>query len=303
MLRAVFISFLVFSLAVSACAREEPSLANESETECSSRLVVAGAFVTELIDELGSLNCMVGRDERSIYPEKAREIPNIGGPRELGAEAIINLRPDTLFVASYAGPDRMIDRVQEAGVNVVRLMPNYTKDNIVENVRTVAAHIGEIERGDNLIRSFEREYEQVFEETHSADPTINGLFVVSVGDNGLVASGGGTAADAIFHLANIENGATHMGVQPISLEVYIQSEIDTILLVSEMYEILSDEAALRGENVAALFDHPNNPKLIHLPANQLLSTDLRLPRTALKLRCMTAPLPICESLEEYFDSK
>ena len=88
----------------------------------SSRVVVAGGSITEIIYFLNSEEKIVALDVTSNYPEKAKELPSIGYVRNLSAEGILSMNPSIVFGEDDMGPPGVIKQLRDINIDL-RIIP------------------------------------------------------------------------------------------------------------------------------------------------------------------------------------
>jgi iron complex transport system substrate-binding protein len=84
----------------------------------------------------------------------------LGVPAVKGAEEILRLNPDLIFVASYSRAE-VIDLLQAAGAPIFRFATYESLRDIEGNISTIGYAIGEEDRAAKLIAQMEREVEAV----------------------------------------------------------------------------------------------------------------------------------------------
>ena len=120
-----------------------------------ARIVTAGAAVTEIVSGLGLGPQIVAVDTSSKNLEQARDKPDVGYVRMLGAEGILSQKPDLFLASGEAGPPAVLEQIKAAGVDVVVVPNGYSLDNIDDKIRAIAAAAGRVEAGEKLITQVE----------------------------------------------------------------------------------------------------------------------------------------------------
>lgn len=98
------------------------------------RIVSLLPSLTETVCQLDQCQRLVGVDRYSTWPERVRQLPQVGGGLDPNIEAIVALRPDLVLVATSS---RASDRLRALGIKVVALEPKTHAD-----VRRVLDKIG-----------------------------------------------------------------------------------------------------------------------------------------------------------------
>lgn len=92
------------------------------------------------------------------YSNVAEQASSIAARPVRGAEDILSLDPDLIFVASYSRAET-VELLRSAGAPVFRFSDFSTVESIKANIRTVAYAVGEEARGQELIAWMERQIE------------------------------------------------------------------------------------------------------------------------------------------------
>ena len=81
-------------------------------------IVSISTSTTEILFAIGAGDQVVGRDEYSVYPEAALDVPSVGAMWEdLPAEAILALEPDLIVAAQIISEDQ-VQALHDLGLNV-----------------------------------------------------------------------------------------------------------------------------------------------------------------------------------------
>lgn len=137
--------------------------ANEDESGQAEtkrlHIVSVDASVTEILFALGCGDQIVGRDQTSIYPVEALEIPDVGGHPSLNAEGILKLRPQLLIGTDRMKPASIKDQLRGAGVNVEIISKVPTVEGARNKIKTIAKLVDKVAEGQALIIKMEEELE------------------------------------------------------------------------------------------------------------------------------------------------
>jgi iron complex transport system substrate-binding protein len=122
------------------------------------RLVSVGTSITESLRALSVGHQIVAVDNSSkdYIPEVAK-LPGVGAFRTISAEGIVSLKPDIVFLAFDAGPPEAIKQMRDAGLNVIVAPRNYSVEEVKATVRFLAAKLNRQPRGEEVVRSIERD--------------------------------------------------------------------------------------------------------------------------------------------------
>jgi iron complex transport system substrate-binding protein len=163
------------------------------------RTIVAGGGLTEIVYALGGQEALVGVDVTSQFPAAARRLPQVGYLRALGAEGLLSLHPDLIVLGHDAGPPSVVAQLRAVGRRVELMPPIHGPEALAAAVLTL---------GRLLHRPGAPAVAQAVTEDFAALagivaplPRARCLFLLSAGGGAPMASGTGTAADAMLRLA------------------------------------------------------------------------------------------------------
>jgi len=207
--------------------------------EAGPRVVSLGGAVTETVFALGLDSLLVGVDRSSVYPPEARDLPDVGYFRTLGAEGVLSLAPEVVLAAEESGPPTVLRRLREAGVRLVEIPSESSPAGAVEKVRRVAGALGVPARGHALAEAMEERFAEArrLRDRRSLSPRV--LFVWSQGGGSLLVSGTGTSAATMLELAGAENAVTGFeGFKPLTAEAAVAAGPDVVVVPRSTLERL-----------------------------------------------------------------
>src|SRR5690625_3207568 len=109
MMRIIILTAALFACAATATAADLPN---------TTRVVVAGGGLTEILYALGVEDHIVGVDTTSTWPPEVADKPEVGYMRALSAEGVLSLSPTLLLTTDEAGPQKALLLVGASGVTV-----------------------------------------------------------------------------------------------------------------------------------------------------------------------------------------
>ncbi len=217
-----------------------------SAADAPKRIVSVGGSVTEAIYALGAEASLVGVDTSSTYPEAAKKLPQCGYQRMLSAEGVASLKPDMVILAGSAGPAAAIEQLEKLGIPMVRLSEGYSLQIAKEHLLKIGAVLGRDDAARTLAEAIDTQVSRI--QPGVGTPRV--LFVLSRGGGAAVASGSGTAADAMIRLAGGENVVTDFeGYKPISSEALVSLDPEVIVTTARTFAEFGEdglEKALPG---------------------------------------------------------
>lgn len=199
------------------------SLANE-------RIVIAGGSLTEIVFALGAGDDVVGVDKTSSYPEKVKQLPQIGYWKLLNIEGVLSLRPTLFITLNDVEPDNVIEKVSESKVDVLALrrVPG-TIELLYENINKIASKLNKQEEGEKLINRIKANLADIQAKIATHPQKTKVLSLMSMSGSNSVA-GKNTTIDALITIAGGENLATHNSFKSYTAESIIAINPEVIIL-------------------------------------------------------------------------
>lgn len=248
-----------------------------------SKVVVASGGITEIIYQLGAEGVLAGVDTTSSYPESAQQLPSIGYMRAISAEGVLSLKPDLLLLSNEAGPKKVLDLLQQAGLTMQTVNSEHSVEGLIERVKQVAGLLAKQEKGDALVARLlqqQRELQQHIK--GKTKPRV--LFLLTHGGRSPMSAGHGTAADAVIGLAGAENVVKSFhGYRPLSQEAVAALQPDFIITTQQGLQQIGGADALLERAGIDLTPAAKNKQLIAMDAAYLLGFGPRVLEASLQL--------------------
>ena len=118
------------------------------------RIITLSPHATELVFQLGAGDRVVGTVEYSDYPQKARQIPRIGGYNTISLEQIAALRPDLVVTWPSGNPPAILDALARQKIPLFATDPGHL-DDIGEDLRTLGRMLGVADKGEAEARALD----------------------------------------------------------------------------------------------------------------------------------------------------
>ncbi|EJF94345.1 ABC transporter substrate-binding protein [Bartonella taylorii] len=231
-LRRLSSFFLIFILP-SLSPFSQPVIA-EPTTHFSenARIVSIGGSLTEIVYALGAQDQLVARDSTSVYPQDALKLPVLGYMRALSPEGVLSLAPEGILLVEGSGPPSTIDILKKTSIPLVIIPENYSRENVIEKIRLVGKAIHREAQAAELIKKISRDFVDNDALLAKVTKPKRVLFVFSVQNGRVMASGTDTAADGMIKLSGGINAITdYKGYKLLNSEALLKSNPDVILLV------------------------------------------------------------------------
>ncbi len=242
------------------------------------RIVSISPSMTEILFAIGAGGQMVGRDDFSVYPEAAAEIPSIGSLWEgLPTEAILALEPD-LIVAAQIISEEHVQTFRDLGLNVYWQSNPQDFEGLFANLRELAAITGHTDETETVIADLAARVSAVQEALAVTSETPAVFYEVDATDpSNPFSAGAGTFIDYIINQAGGTNVAASVeGDYPqLGVESLIDLNPAFILLSDAVYGISPESVAARPgwEAISAVQNnniYPIDPNIMSLPGPRLV---------------------------------
>ncbi|MCL1124531.1 heme/hemin ABC transporter substrate-binding protein [Shewanella surugensis] len=207
---------------------------NSSE-EASTRLISAGAGITELVLALGGEKNLIGTDSSSQIPAQLAQVTQVGYHRMLSAEGLLSLHPDVLLGSDVMGPEKTLALLRSANVHVVSLPSATNQAGLFNNIDIISQLLGSQQQAEKLKSNITKQLTHIKSnhiKLEQSKQPIKVLFMLLQAGRPAKVGGKGTAADTIIQLAGGENSAPFSGYKILSQEGILSLQPDVILLSS-----------------------------------------------------------------------
>lgn len=111
------------------------------ESTSTARIVSLATGVAETVVALGAADRLVGRDESSRVDAIA-DVPVVTQAHAVNAEQVLTLAPDLVLIDAATAPQEAIDRIADAGIEIVTVPEAWSLDDMDARIRAVAQAVG-----------------------------------------------------------------------------------------------------------------------------------------------------------------
>ncbi|MBT2969169.1 MAG: hypothetical protein B6D72_01965 [gamma proteobacterium symbiont of Ctena orbiculata] len=230
-MRPTAIGLFLLLLTSLAAATEMPPRRVVSVNLCSDQLLLLLADPRQV----ASVSHLATEPASSFVAEQAARYP----VNHARAEEIIRLEPDLILVTPHTNP-RLRTTLEQLGYTLHQLFLGHRLEDIVADIRQLAARLGQVSRGESLIAGMQRRLQSHLPD--SAKPSPTAIFYQPRG----YTSGSGTLQDEALRLAGWNNLAAQHGVEgyaPVPLEEILLWQPET--LFTSAYTKTGDSLAER----------------------------------------------------------
>lgn len=211
----------------------------------AQRVLSIGGAVTEIVYALGEEKRLVGRDSTSSYPEAALKLPDVGYMRALAPEGVLSIKPDLILAREGSGPPEAIEVLKSASIPYVEVPERYTAEGVDAAIKVVSEALDTEEKGNELRTELATRMTALADAVAGIEEKKRVLFILSMQDGRILASGKGTAANGMLALAGAANAVTEYdGYKQLTDEALIAANPDVILMMDRGGEFAVDDKTL-----------------------------------------------------------
>ncbi|WP_082074862.1 heme/hemin ABC transporter substrate-binding protein [Martelella endophytica] len=251
-----------------------------------SRLVTIGGSVTEIVYALGAGDEIVGRDTTSTFPPEANDLPDVGYMRQLSPEGVLSVSPTAIISIEGAGPPETIDVLKKADLDFAEVPEAYSRDGIIEKVKTIGTLIGRKTEAEALAADIAADLDPILAANEARTEKKRAIFILSLRGGKVMGSGTGTAANGVIEAAGLENAIGDFpGYKALSDEAVIEAAPDIILVMGGAaggHSLSNDDMA--GQPALALTPAVQNGAIYHIDPVGMMNFG---PRFADNLKTLT----------------
>jgi iron complex transport system substrate-binding protein len=251
----------------------------------TSRIVVIGGALTEVVYALGQQARIVAVDSTSQYPESAlKEKKNVGYMRSISTEGVLSMNPTLIVASDKAGPPEVVKALKSGPLSYIEVDDRPEQGALIGRIKLISSVLNAEQAGRQLVARVEGAFKSLEAERTAGDRRARVLFILSVRNGRMVVGGRATAADEMLKLAGHHNAAeTIDGFKAISEEALIEMAPDIVLTMTRSGDrSLRDEvlamAAIRATPAAA------QHRIIEVDGLRFLGFGPRAPEAAIELR-------------------
>lgn len=197
------------------------------------RVVSIDGSITEIVYALGAEQSLVGVDTTSVYPAQVKKLPNVGYMRRLSGEGILSLNPSLVITSEDAGPEKVLENLTQAGLNIETIPSHRSIDGVIAKVEAVARVLNKLEAGDALASQIKTQSTAILDTfvTPNIAKKPRVMFLLAMGGHGASIAGKETQADAMISLMGGENiGSDFNSYKPMSPEGALKAAPDVIII-------------------------------------------------------------------------
>ncbi|GHC75740.1 heme/hemin ABC transporter substrate-binding protein [Limoniibacter endophyticus] len=256
------------------------------DISAAKKIVSIGGSVTEIVYALEEEGRLVARDTTSVFPEQAHSLPDVGYMRQLSAEGVLSVGPDAIIAIEGSGPQDTVTLLGQANVPFVTVPEKHSAGGVVEKVEIIGRALGVSEKADKLASELREKLDAAAKASEAIAPAARRkvMFVLSVQNGRLMASGTGSAADAMIKMAGGVNAfPDYKGYKSLSDEAIIAAAPDVIVLMDRGGGDVSGATAILANPAVSQTPAGKEKRLVVLDGAFLLGFGPRTPEAIMAL--------------------
>jgi len=266
------------------------AIAQEMQQVDTSKVVVIGGALTEIVYALGEEGRLVARDSTSMYPREAMKLPDVGYMRALSPEGVMAVNPTAILAIEGSGPADALAVLKSSGIPFETVPEGFNRAAILKKIDLVGTFLGVPEKTKALEEKVGADLDAAIAEAakRPENERKRVLFVLSFQNGRVMAAGGHTAADGIIGLSggiNATDGAFE-GYKPLTDEAVVNAKPDVIMLMDRPGHGSSDDEVLKHPAIS-LTPAAANKAILRMDGLHLLGFG---PRTASAIRDLNKAL-------------
>lgn len=236
-----FIAVMMIALALlNGCSEsataEAPTTTEQEEANTTARIVSLNGTITELLYALDYGDRIVGVDVTSTYPaEKTGALPKLGHVSKLNTEALLEMRPDLIFVDAEDADKEALQQLRDAGIKIHAITSSPTLNNAADMARQLAEHLAipaeKLNTLNEQLAKDQKRLQAVLAQNEATGKKPKVLFIYARGAGRMLVAGKATEAASMIEIAGGENAITTFdNFEAMTPESLVAAAPDVILM-------------------------------------------------------------------------
>tara|TARA_B100000214_G_scaffold137643_2_gene98176 strand:+ start:1134 stop:1985 length:852 start_codon:yes stop_codon:yes gene_type:complete len=272
-LTSIFLFFVNFSWSDCSIAKD------------SSKTVIAGGSLTEVVYFLEQEQKIIGVDITSNFPPETSALPSIGYVRALSTEGILSLKPTLILGEDDMGPPLVVEQLSLTGLDVRILGENHSSSGILEKIECLSEVLNTKSEDTlskiDLIRDDINFLDDLAQENRESG--IKVMLILNMQGTSPIVAGMGTSGDGFIKMTGASNAADKFeGWKPISSESIISYNPDYIIITNRGMSSFPDIESLASTTSLKFTNAARDGKILSEDGMAMLGFGTRTVSTAIK---------------------
>jgi len=209
-----------------------------ADSSGTTRIISLTPSVTKNIKDLGMSNYLVGLTTYCTVPKDASNAEIIGTPVSPNIETIIAQSTDVIIGDLELNREPVLNKLEEAGGNVVRVGPHRNLRDIIDTLQKIAEAVGAEEQAQEMIQASQKRLETLRQKLVSLPPK---KVFVEIWPKPLKT----VSAESFVHNVFVEAGAVNIfedaaiSYPNVSMEAIIAKQPEYIAILT--HSLVEDE--------------------------------------------------------------
>ena len=263
---------------------------NLSWSDCSmakdsSKTVIAGGSLTEVVYFLEQEEKIIGVDITSNFPPETSELPSIGYVRALSTEGILSLKPSLILGEDDTGPPLVVEQLSLTGLDVRILEEDHTSIGILRKIECLSEVLNTKSKDTlskiDLIKDDINYLNELAQENKESG--IKVMLILNMQGTSPIVAGNGTSGDGFIKMTGASNAANKFeGWKPISSESIISYNPDYIIITNRGMNSFPDIESLASTTSLKFTNAAREGKILNEDGMAMLGFGTRTVSTAIK---------------------
>lgn len=274
-----------YILFITCFALSQFFLANCEKSLDSSKIVIAGGSLTEIVYFLDYSDKIAGIDVTSNYPSDTANLPSIGYVRALSTEGILSLKPSLILGEDDMGPPLVIDQLELTGVDLRIIDEGHSANGILQKINCISSVLGvDTNLASSKIELLEQDINKLNKlAMDNQNSKIKVMLILNMQGTSPIVAGKGTSGDGFIKMTGALNVADNFeGWKPISSESIISYNPDFIIITNRGMGSFPDTKGLSETTALRFTDAAKEQNILSEDGMAMLGFGVRTIAAALK---------------------
>ena len=198
------------------------------------KFITIGGSVTETIFKLGFGRAVIAVDQSSTFPDRVKNLPQVGYIRAIASEGVLSMIPTKIFTTSDIGPPNAVSQIKDSGVDIEIFDAPKTVDDIIILIDKLSTLLDAKAQRNIVVGEIQSDIVKIDNIISNYDKVPSMVFFMNPSSGGYMAAGKGTIADYLIDLMGGDNPFSDdfSKYQRVNKEEILKYDPDIILVAS-----------------------------------------------------------------------